>query len=94
LFFTSFHIFHWESPVTSSFTTFSLADRVNEDCTATYNPFYSLAETVEAVRQTHYFNQVQQIHPAEAIGAGDGNAPEDLQQVTKMESFKELADTG
>jgi hypothetical protein len=72
-----------------------LADRANEDCRATYNPAYSVAETVEAITEPHDLNQVQRIDPTEATGTGDigvANAPADLQQLTRMDRFKELAE--
>jgi hypothetical protein len=47
-----------------------MADRVMEDCRATYNPPYSLAATVEAVTQPHDLNQVQQLDSTETTGAG------------------------
>jgi hypothetical protein len=73
-----------------------MADRVMEDCRATYNPVCRIAEIVEGVTQPHDLNQAQQIDPTEATGAGCigvAYAPEELQQqVTRKERFKELAD--
>jgi hypothetical protein len=57
-----------------------MADRVMEDCGATYNSAYRFADAVDAVRQPHDLNQVQPLDPTEATGAGVigvANAPED-----------------
>ena len=71
-----------------------VADRVMGDCRETYRPSKSLLEAPQVVQQPTDLQEIQGGAAAAAAAAiGLGNAPAHLvQQVTRVDRFKELAD--